>query len=65
MENIATRLSRYFNVPIRFKDAAAKELTLTGKLDLKNNCEDIFKAIISTAPMKYEIVDDGIVLSKK
>ncbi len=65
MENIATRLSRYYNVPIRFKDPAVKELTMTGKLDLKNNCEDIFKAIQSTAPIKYEMLDEGIVLSKK
>jgi ferric-dicitrate binding protein FerR (iron transport regulator) len=65
MENIATRLSRYYNVSIRFKDPAVKELTLTGKLDLKNNCEDIFKAIRSTAPIRYEMLDDGIVLSKK
>ena len=63
LENIAVKLSRYYNVSIRFNDPAAKDLTLTGKLDLKNNCEEIFKVIMSTAPIKYEIIEDGIVLS--
>lgn len=65
MEAIATKLSRFYNVRIEFKDIKSKELTLTGKLDLKTECADIFKAISSTAPISYEIQNDVIILSNK
>lgn len=62
---IATKLSRYYNVQIEFKDPQAKELTLTGKLDLKTECADIFKAISSTAPITFKIENEVIVISNK
>jgi transmembrane sensor len=65
MEAIATKLSRFYNVKIEFKDQKTRELTLTGKLDLKTECADIFKAISSTAPIAYEIQNDVILLSNK
>ncbi|HAQ20322.1 MAG TPA: hypothetical protein DCR40_13990 [Prolixibacteraceae bacterium] len=65
LETIATKLSRYYNVQIEFKDTQAKEMTLTGKLDLKTECSEIFKAISSTAPISFEIQNDVIVISKK
>jgi hypothetical protein len=65
MESIATKLSRFYNVKIEFKDLKARGLTLTGKLDLKTECADIFKAISSTAPIAYEIQNDVIILSNK
>jgi hypothetical protein len=40
-------------------------MTLTGKLDLKNNCEDVLKVICATAPLKYEILDNTINLTLK
>jgi hypothetical protein len=32
-------------------------MTLTGKLDLKNNFEDVLEVICATAPIKYETID--------
>lgn len=65
MGTIATKLSRFYNIKIEFKDIEARELTLTGKLDLKTECADIFKAISSTAPIAYEIQNDAIIISNK
>lgn len=65
LETIATKLSRYYNVKIEFKDAETKEMTLTGKLDLKTECSGIFNAISSTAPISFEIQNDAIVISSK
>ena len=65
LQTIATKLSRFYNIKIEFKDNNARELTLTGKLDLKTECADIFKAISSTAPIAYEIQNDVIILSNK
>jgi hypothetical protein len=40
-------------------------LTLSGKLDFKNTCEDVLNTIVLTAPVKYEINDGVIKLSMK
>lgn len=65
LENIAVKLSRYYNVMIRFKNPDVKDITLTGKLDLKSNCEEIFKAIMATAPIEYETDEKGFILSER
>ena len=65
MGTIATKLSRFYNVKIEFRDIEAQELTLTGKLDLKTECADIFKAISLTAPITFEVQNDAIVISNK
>ena len=61
--SITTKLSRYYNIKITCNDPMINRMTLTGKLDLKNNCEDIFKVICSTAPLKYEIIGNTINLT--
>jgi hypothetical protein len=65
LENIMTKLARYYNISIEYKDTDVRNMTLTGKLDLKNNCEDIFIAIESTAPIKYEFSNGKFIFSKK
>lgn len=65
IQSITTKLSRYYNVKINFNDPRLNSMTLTGKLDLKNNCEDVFKVICATAPLKYEIIDNTIYLTMK
>jgi len=65
LETIATKLSRYYNVEIEFTNQQLKEMTLTGKLDLKTECSEIIKAISSTAPISFETKDNVIVISEK
>jgi hypothetical protein len=40
-------------------------MTITGKLDLKSNYEDVLKVICATAPLKYEMIDNTIFLTIK
>jgi len=63
LNSITTKLSRYYNVRITCNNPLINSMTLTGKLDLKNNCEDIFKVICSTAPLKYEMIGNTISLT--
>jgi ferric-dicitrate binding protein FerR (iron transport regulator) len=62
---IAVKLSRYYNIVIEVSDDKVKRLTLSGKLDFKNTCEDVLNTIVLTAPVKYEINDGVIKLSMK
>lgn len=65
LESIAVKLSRYYNIKIEFSDQKSKEMTLTGKLDLKSDCSEIFNAISSTAPISFEMKKDEIIISSK
>jgi hypothetical protein len=65
IQSITTKLSRYYNIKINYSDTRLNNLTLTGKLDLKSNCEDVFKVICTTAPLKYEIKENTIYLKPK
>ena len=65
IQSITTKLSRYYNIKISYDDLRINNFTLTGKLDLKSNCEDVLKVICTTAPLKYEIIDNTIFLTMK
>ena len=65
LQSIVIKLSRYYDIKICYHDLRLNNLTLTGKLDLKNNCEDVFKVICATAPLNYQINDKGIFLTIK
>ncbi len=62
---LTRKISRYYDLKINFTDPRINNMTLTGKLDLKNNYEDVFKIICATAPLKYEIIGDSIFLTVK
>jgi len=65
IHSITNKLSRYYDIKINYSDPRLNNLTLTGKLDLKSNYEDVLKAICTTAPLKYEIIDNAIYLTMK
>ncbi len=62
---VASKLSRYYDIQIEFEDKETPELILNGKLDLKSECSDIFKAISSIASISCEIKENKIIVSKK
>lgn len=62
---LAIKLSRYYNVKIEFGDEQAKQITLSGKVDLKSECSEIFRALSSTAPITYSIENDKIFILSK
>lgn len=66
IESIAQKLSRYYDVNIQFNDPKVKAMTLTGKLDLKTECQEILDVISFIAPVTYKMMDEkNIVLSAK
>jgi len=65
IDNIARKLSRYYDVNIQFNDDKVKDLTLTGKLDLKTECREVLDVISFIAPVDYKIIDGDIILSSK
>lgn len=65
IDNIARKLSRYYDVNIQFNDDKVKDMTLTGKLDLKTECREVFDVISFIAPVDYKIIDGNIILSAK
>ncbi len=65
IQSITTKLSRYYDVKINCNDPRLNSITITGKLDLKSKCEDVFKVMCTTAPLKYEIIDNKIFLTIK
>jgi transmembrane sensor len=65
IDDIARKLSRYYDVKIQFNDEKVKNMTLTGKLDLKTECQEILNVISFIAPVDYKIIDGNILLSSK
>jgi hypothetical protein len=65
LEKIAVKLSRYYNVGIKYRESDIENMTLTGKLDLKNECSEVLNTICATAPLKYELSDSIFYLSIK
>ena len=65
IQSITTKLSRYYDVKINYSDLNVSTMTITGKLDLKSNYEDVLKVICATAPLKYEMIDNTIFLTIK
>ena len=65
IESIARKLSRYYDVNIQFNESKVKDMTLTGKLDLKTECREVFDVISFIAPVDYKIIDGNIILSAK
>ena len=65
IQSITTKLSRYYDIKVISNNLKLNSMSLTGKLDLKSNCEDVFKVICTTAPLKYQIIDNTIYLTAK
>ncbi|MEI6140219.1 MAG: FecR domain-containing protein [Mariniphaga sp.] len=64
VKTITTKLSRYYDIDINYEDTSLSNMTITGKLDLKSNCEDVLKVICATAPLEYKIVDNEVFMKK-
>jgi ferric-dicitrate binding protein FerR (iron transport regulator) len=64
--NIAVKLSRYYDIHIEFQDPKIREMTLTGKLDLKSKSQEVLDVISFIAPVDYVINNEGVfILSDK
>ena len=62
LEVILKRLERYYGIEISV-DTVASELKCTGKLDLKENVEDVLSIISKTAPVEYAKNGENYIIS--
>lgn len=60
---IAAKLARYYDQKIFFSDDVARHYRLSGKLDLKDNFNQVLQVIATTAPVKITIENDSIYIS--
>ncbi len=62
---ITKRLSRYYNVNIVIEDESLANETFTGYLDLKDDVEKVIQTIKQTSNLKYQKIENKIILTKK
>lgn len=62
IDAILNKLERYYNVVFSYDKNETKDIWVSGKLNLKDDIEDILKALSITTPMKYKINDKMIKL---
>lgn len=55
LDEVLIRLTRYYNVQIKSEATTIKDITITGKLDLKTDIEEILKSLKMIAPISYHI----------
>lgn len=65
LNNILKKIERYYNIPLIYQTKELNHITLSGKLDLKENIEETFRIISITAPIKYQIGKDEINIDVK
>lgn len=64
LDVIFTRLSRYYGKKI-IVDQSSAMLKCSGKLDLKENLEDVLSIIAYTAPIEYSCVEEKYIITFK
>jgi len=65
IDEIATKLSRYYNLDISFQDKQAQKLTMTGKLDLRSDYREVLDVICFSAPIQYSELNDEVIFKLK
>lgn len=65
LNSILKKIERYYNIPLAYQSKELNHITLSGKLDLKENIEETFRIISITAPIKYQIGKDEIKIDVK
>jgi hypothetical protein len=64
LSDVALRLSRYYGTDIVCSEEAGN-LRCSGKMDLKDNLEDIFKGLSFSFPVKVEHIDNKYIIKKR
>lgn len=60
LKSVLKKIERYYDKPIFYNPAEMEHITVSGKLDLKENIEETFRIISITAPISYTIEKSGI-----
>lgn len=63
--SIIGKLERYYDQKIIFSDEDIRFYCLSGKLDLKDDLNQVLQVIATTAPVKIQVLNEAICISKK
>lgn len=64
LDVVMQKLIRSYGIPIQLKDESLKEMTFSGKLDIKEKITDVLNIIKMVAPIEYEINNNQIIIQK-
>lgn len=59
IETVLNQLERYYDIDFKFDSVNMKNIILSGKLDLNDNCEKVLEAVAVTAPIRFERSGDS------
>lgn len=65
LKSVMKELSRLYNVEVVFSDPAIEQEKLTGKLDLKQNADEVIGIISSTSSLTYQKTERRYILNYK
>ncbi|MDL2245103.1 FecR family protein [Parabacteroides sp. OttesenSCG-928-J18] len=65
LSNIFKRLERYYNIPLAYNSQIADQITISGKLDLKESIQETFRILSTTTPIEYKINENEIEINVK
>lgn len=60
---LALKMERWYNIPIRFSDVETAQLRFTGSFE-KESVEQALRALAITAPFRYQVKDSEIIISR-
>ncbi|MCX6326570.1 MAG: FecR domain-containing protein [Bacteroidia bacterium] len=63
LESLVRRLEKFYDQKIIFSDESAKFFCLSGKLELKDNFDEVLQVIATTAPVKIKTENNTIYIS--
>ena len=65
LENILTKLGRYYNIEMVISDNKLKNEKFSGSLDLKNSPEEVLAIIDETTALSFSVIDKRIFINPK
>lgn len=65
LKNVMKQLSRLYNIEVVFSDPTIEQEKLTGKLDLKQNADEVISIISSASSLTYQKTERRYILSYK
>ncbi|MDX8341174.1 DUF4974 domain-containing protein [Draconibacterium sp. IB214405] len=65
LDNVLTKLERYYNVKLVVPEDFNTNRKITGKLDLKDSLDDVLKALSDVAKMDYRIDGSKVFITNK
>lgn len=60
ISNVFRKLERYYNVVLDFNPSVTDHISLSGKLDLKDDIQKTFEILSVTVPIEYKIFENKI-----